>query len=682
MKPINCSGIYGGEDLAVEWWNNFQKFADTLKNSQTVPPAVKDHINSARKLFSLYAGNEDEIVPPAEQELKFLQAKVNTLHCEIKNLEEKLNSTKSGPFFKHFALSIDEGLKSLTDMAKIDDELPLIMDKWAPITMELDSIKSYTADLISKITEQEDKFIVLCNENAPRRSSAEKDSDLTPELTDFMWFIDRHIKNRYGIEHSLKTLNSNLNPKIVRKSGEVPSFKFRIEPIKVPHTYKIVATRSNQVSRLDQTIVDLLTQVPILKNRIVCEKYALKNKKVVPFVKMHSEKNQLGFFKQTPGGQIASKLFEILLDLLQSLEPLRVSVVQLINRSPLMDLEKVFENMNSDEVKGVIRKKFQSWLPGLNDDRQRIAQNKTHLMRQIRTIKTMNKFEQELQNELKRVSGSLKQVLALRFWVTKLLITVQKNNRVIESKALGKPKSPKNTLNVGINFTIGAHDPEQFLIDPEDIIADKESFQRTSKKDQWVSVNTSEKMLRMDRGDFYIILKDFFENNLNPLLKRFGFDDIEFMKELMPEVQERMEDEERIQQIRSGILGTTLSKADDFINSYRFHNLFRQFFQTSDYSKTQYLYREKFSLLSGEMAQSNISIIRIRYRRINVIKEEIELKIKQLKKHLHKTETPKNEIQLKIRYKHLKNLLPLLNTIIQVMQDANPTLEEAKIPER
>ncbi len=666
----------------MEWWNNFQKFADTLKNSQTVPPAVKDHINSARKLFSLYTGNEDEIVPPAEQELKFLQAKVNTLHCEIKNLEKKLNSTKSGPFFKHFALSIDEGLRSLTDMAKIDEEMPLTMDKWAPITMELDSIKSYTIDLISKITTQEDKFRALGNENAPRRSSTEKDSDLAPELTDFMWFVDRHIKNRYGLEYALKSLNSNLNPKIIRQPGEVPSFKFRIDPTKDPHIYKTVVTRSNQVSRLDQTIIDLLTQVPILKNRIVCEKYALKNKNVVPFVQMHSEKNQLGFFKQTPEGQIASKLFEILLDLLQSLEPLRMSVVKLINRSPLMDLERVFEDMNSDEVKGVIRKKFQSWLPGLNDDRQRIEQQKTHLMRQIRTIKTMNKFEQDLQRELKRISGSSKKVLALRFWVTKLLITAQKNNRVVESIALGKPKFPKNTLNVGINFTIGDQDPEQFLIDPKDIIADKESFQRTSKKDQWVSVNTSEKMLRMDRGDFFVILKDFFENNLNPLLKRFGFDGIEFMKELMPEVQERMEDEERVQQIRSGILGTTFAKADDFINSYRFHNLFRQFFQTPDYSKTQYLYREKFSLLSGEMAQSNLSIIRIRYRRVNAIKEEIELKIKQLKRHLHKTESPRNEIQLKIRYKHLKNLLPVLNTIIEVMQAANPTLEEAKVPER
>ncbi len=147
----------------------------------------------------------------------------------------------------------------------------------------------------------------------------------------------------------------------------------------------------------------------------------------------------------------------------------------------------------------------------------------------------------------------------------------------------------------------------------------------------------------------------------------------------MPEIQERLEDIERIEEIRSTILGTGILSMEDYVQNSKFHSIFRRYFQKADYDNFNYPEREKFSAIAEGLMHSNTSILQMKYRKVLSVKEEIEKRIEGLEEVVRSgsSESGKNEVKKQVHL-HL-NLNKILIKVLSIMELAKPSLEQVKL---
>jgi len=653
----------------IAWWSDFQRYADTLCKNKKLPETILGHIQSANRLFSLVQQHNNSLANLNEQDLDRLFTKVQQLLDEVHSLENRLKPPKVQEFFHHFAQTIEWGIQELRNSKEMQLAQRGQNEQLVDINLELQEINLQSQAFGHRLNKlaiayQKEKKI-------ESRQLAQRTSLVTSKLDTFLKEVDTWLQQRCGLTYLIGALHKNLDPKKIPQWDEALPIKIRVDPQESPHTFKAGMAQSNQVSKFDLPLIDIFTRVPQVSTPQEYRKFALQNKQISRFILNHTHPDQALKFTDIPTSQAASKLFDLFLELLASLTPLHQRVIALINQTPLKDLENSLSKASTEDCKTLLRYKFQSVLPGINDDHYRSKQKQSRVSRSIRTIKLMNAYEQKFQEALTSTTKDLKSILAMQIWFKKNIVTTLRDNRPSGKKAAPDPK-----LKVAISLTLGDERAEYFFIDPADILPAKAGIQRSSKKDQWINVTKSEQLLRIDRQDFFSILFNFCQDDLNPILRKHGLHEMDFKSQLMPEIKERIEDMDRINRIRSGILGTTFSSLKEFSANRHFHSDFFRYFQVKNTHKTQYPYREKFTQLAQEMRQCNPTVLQIKYQKILRIRQQIQEHIKNLTSALQRKDLTAQDENIEVLHHFYQSLRPILQRTLQVMEYSNPALKE------
>jgi len=661
--------------IKLDWWNDFQKYAEALSMNKSIPFVVVNHILATKRLFAVLKDHRHELDTFSYGDVANLLKQAKQLLKEIDSLEHQIKVPKVRIFFHKFLVTIENGLAELEllkeeeeEYSAIEDAEEFVPEKWEPITGKLQKIRVQIKRLTKEFIILERKYYEL--------SGVEEDS--SPEIKGFMSIVDQWLKHIYGLEYSINKLHQNLDPELDRQIGVAMPLKFRVESLKAPHLFKCVFAKSSHVSRMDQTILDVISQTPDCHTRKEWNDFALRQSKIINFIHQHSEPGKNLVFEEDPESRLAAKLYQTFLTLLEKIQPVQEWVIQLINQTPLQDLEKAMDGIKAEDCRSLFRFKIQSMLPGLNDDRFRAKQPDARSMRSIRTTMLCNGNTRKFQAALKEWTGDIKSLLSFKLWLRKAIVSVLLNNQgSVKSRGAGS-QNQEPTLNVPINLTLGDENITHYFVEEEDIISGKGGGQRSSKIGSWINVSSSESIHRINKQDFFLIIYDLCVENLNPATKKFGLSEIDFKKQLMPEINERIEDRERIEQIRSGMLGATIHSLKEYSESQDYHTLFRKYFQVGRYNQIQYPYREKFNLLANELYQVNPSILQIRFRKILTIQIQTKEKISSLSGILmRKTKSP-SMVEFKLEHEFLQEILPDLEKILEILEFVRPTLNDIR----
>ncbi len=273
-----------------------------------------------------------------------------------------------------------------------------------------------------------------------------------------------------------------------------------------------------------------------------------------------------------------------------------------------------------------------------------------------------------------------------------MLSSTIRNNRTLERKDRdSKEKNGKKTehqknshsfnrqITVGTSITIGEEDIGHFYISPDDIISSEVSLQRADRADKWIAVQKSEKSHRLFRKDFFAVIKHFINTDLNKALEKYNFRPIDLQNQLLPEIRERLDDIERIELIRSGILGTTITNLEDFRDNTDFHSTLRRYFQKPTYDNIHYPSSEKMSTVCRGLMNSNTSIMQMKYRRVLKVREEIEKRLKALKADSGLGMFSSEDEDFIDNYDHTKQLWNIIKKIQQIMIHSKPSLTDIKL---
>jgi len=620
----------------LDWWTDFQKYAEALGKNKNIPSVVIEHIIAAKRLFTILNEHREELDSFSSKDVDTLSKKSKQLLTEVLSLELHVTIPKVQTFFHQFALTIESGLSELwllqeQKVNRIDAKhLDFVPETWKPITERLQKIRIQSENLGKEFLVLESKYRELSVTKLPQGVQSESKSDSAPELTDFMSIVDLWLKHRYGLEYSIRVLHQNLNPELIRQIGGGMPLKFRVESQESPHLFKALIAKSSHVSKLDQTILDVISRTPDCQNRQQWNDFALQEKKIASFVQEHSEPGQQLEFDDDPISRIAAKIYQRFLRIMESLQPLQEWAINLIDQTPLQDLEKTIEEVKPEDCRTLLRYKIQSILPGINDDHYRAKQENARSMRSIRTTMLINSNTRKFQEAFEEMSPSFKSLLAFKLWLRKTLVNILRNNQGPVKSLGGTRQFQEPTINVPINLTLGEENIKHYFVDEVDITSAKGGAQRSSKGESWVKIITSEKLHRIIKKDFFSIIYDLCQENLNPAFEKLGLAPIDFKNQFIPEINERIEDKLRIDQIRSGMLGTTISSIHTFTENHDFHTLFRRYFQVAAYNQIQYPYREKFNLLADELSQANPTMLQIKFRKILTVQYQVEDQISKL----------------------------------------------------
>jgi hypothetical protein len=291
----------------------------------------------------------------------------------------------------------------------------------------------------------------------------------------------------------------------------------------------------------------------------------------------------------------------------------------------------------------------------------------------------MEDYERRFQKQKDGTLSSIKSTLAMSYWLRKMLTSVLRNNQLYKGAKSKGDQLSDDTVKVGISNTIGDEEISNFFINPDDIISAQGLIQRADRADRWMLVSKSEKMHRLHKKDFFSILQHFVQKDLNMILLDYGFREIDLRRQLIPELQERLEDIERIEAIRSAILGTGILSMEDYVGNTKFHNVFRRYFQKADYDNFNYPEREKFGAIAEGLMHSNTSILQMKYRKVLGVKEEMENRIKELKQIVRDRYNVEDRNEVKAQIQRTTGLNKILTKVLSIMILAKPSLQQVKL---
>jgi len=517
-------------------------------------------------------------------------------------------------------------------------------------------------------------------------------ADEADRLNGFLKIASYWLMRLHALEYSSDLLQENLDLDEYPLEKTPLPLQFRLEQGITQLTFRLVKASLKKPFPDDISILDVINDCYSIPVFLKDDKHLVDDPDVIRFLRLHSEKDNLLVFSQDKLSQIAQQMYHILVNSINDIKRLSKNVILLINKTPVQDLEHAFSDINPEECRSLLRKKFQSMLPGINERHYREKSKKEAPEQSIRTQETMEEYHRDFLELKEEIFGNLKTTMATSYWLRRMLISTLRNNFSLEQKKRETKPDEKETasetaqfdftnyLVVGISVTIGEEDISHFNIDPDDVISSQMSIQRADKADKWIAVRKSDKTHRLLKKDFFGVIKSFIDKDLNSALQTFGFREIDLNNQLLPEIHERLADEHRIEAIRSAILGTIITNLDEFRESSSFHSNLRRYFKKPEFDSIHYPEAEKLSAVARGLTHSSTSILQMKFRKVLKVKAEINDRLQQLN-HTLKNEplSKKQADDFREDLKQTKSLLAILNKVQQIMIFARSSLKDVKL---
>ncbi len=674
---------------AEHWWPEFRKYAQALEKIDRIPEVVSQNLHATIRLFSLLKKHGTESDPMFQGKIKTLRRAAETLVQEMEVLKQHAQNEQAKKFYAGFAGSIQQGLDALLSSSP-DGSKTVPRKADTETTPEETSLAN---DFGSQMYELKKQYLpIMTAQHEAKKEKGLKDTtaDEADRLDSFLGASEHWLKNLYALEYSKKILQENIDDKDTPVVKEPLPLQFRLERNKPSYTTRLIKASYQQPTPEDVTILDIINGCYKIPTFDRGGKTLLDDQEAIRFVRLHSKKDDLLNFRSDPLSQIASTMYDILMQAVAKIRQFSKDTITLINRTPMQDLEYAFAGINPDECRTLLRLKFNSLLPGINEDHYRASQKKKPAERSVRTIEAMEEYSRNFEKIKKVQLSSLKSNLAMFYWLRKMLTSVIRNNQVLMKKASEK-KEPQEKddkadvdftkwMLVGTSQTIGEEDIGNFYISPEDVIGSQMSIQRVDRTDKWIAVRKSEKMHRIRKRDFFLVVRKFIDTDLNPALRKYNLRSVDMQNQLLPEIHERLEDTHRVDLIRSAILGTVITNLEEFYEAKAFHRTIRRYFQKPDYDNIHYPAHEKLRQLASDIAHANTSILQMKYRRVLKVRGEIEEELKQFSNAADSepTSDSKNGEQTE-RENMIRNLQKIIKKVQEILIFAKPTLKDVRL---
>jgi hypothetical protein len=675
------------------WWPEFRRYAQALEKINRIPDVVIRNLHATTRLFMILKQQRSDSVSIAPGKIESLAKSTEELLQAMEVLKEHASQEQSKKFYTAIARTIQLGLTELNDSPLKN---PMGEVKTVPRSAKSEETTTETAlanQLGSRVYELKKQYLpVMAAQHEAKKEKGLKDSaaDEADRLEGFLEACEHWLKHLYALEYSKRVLQENIDDTQTPVVKEPLPLQFRLERNKPSYTTRLIKASYQQPTAEDVTILDIINvcfQIPTFDRG---GKTLIDDKDVIRFIRLHSKKDDLMNFRSDPLSKLAAEMFEILIQAVNEIKQHAKQTVALINQTPMQDMEYAFSGIIPDECRTLLRLKFNAMLPGMNEDHYRADQKKGPQERSTRTIEAMEEYNRTFGKMKKQQLSTLKSNLAMSYWLRKMLISVIRNNQNLKKKASekGEPQEKNdktavdysNWMLVGTSQTIGEEDIGNFYINPEDVISSQMSIQRVDRTDKWIAVRKSEKMHRIRKNDFFIVIRKFIENDLNPALERYKLRVIDLQNQLLPEIHERLEDSHRIDLIRSAILGTVITNLEEFFEATAFHKTLRRYFQKPGYDNIHYPAHEKLRQLASGVALSNTSILQMKYRRVLKVKSEILRELDRINSALKADgllETGKAELTK--RQQLLHNLQKIIKKVLDILNFAKPTLKDVRL---
>ncbi|MCP4757129.1 MAG: hypothetical protein GY866_40210 [Proteobacteria bacterium] len=687
-----------------DWWREFRKDSNAIGKLAKAVPVLAENLQVATRFFSWLNASEEKRAFVSPSEMVERVGKVEELLQEIRLLEENSSQEKSRSFYDKFAGAIESGLREARR------QIPALRDSMAPESASSDALVSESGgdEMVEETPESMSKanrlgeelfklrkqYVAIMEEQHQEKVAnglKETTADEADRLESFIEICDHWLKHLYALENSTRVLEENLADDRSPVVKDPLPLQFRLERNKPSHTVRLIRASYKHPTPEDVTVLDVINGCYKIPTFDRDGKLLIDEKDTIRFIRLHSEKDNLLHFKGDSLSGLASQMYDILVEIVQEIDRMFKGVIDLINRTPMQDLEHAFAGINPEECRSLLRQKFQAMLPGINEDHYHAGKNKAPQEHSVRTVEIAEEYERNFQKTKEAVLGGLKPTVATYYWLRKMLTMVIRNSRAqrkrqevedqanIDLSEKAEDRKKEDSMLVGTSLTIGDDDIANFYISPDDVISSEMSIQRADRADKWIAVRKSEKMHRLPKRDFFNIVQSFLETDLNAALKRFGFREVDLKNQLLPEIHERLGDEHRIELIRSGILGTTITNLEDFYENKEFHSTMRRYFQKPTYDNIHYPRREKLRLIATGLTYANTTILQMKYRKVLKVREEIDKKIKNLGLEIDEGVPESHEKSLQKQKKHALNLLKIIKRIQQIMVFAKPILSDVKL---
>ncbi len=673
-----------------DWWYLFLKHASSISKSETVPNKFTNRLNSSIKLFHLLVDNPSKLAAVDKKQLAILVTNTQALYKEVQQREMQTAHPVRRSFYNSFGKAIGEGLNHTRTLVKPGTITSVQTKSKRSISEAV--MKVYKATSFGKsMVDLKRKYIEVMeaqHQASKNKGLKETDADEADRLASFLEIAAHWLKRLHALEYAGDVLKENLEMEEYPLEKEPLPLQFRLEQDTSDLTFRLIRASLRKPFPEDISILDVINDcysIPIFMKEGM---QLVDNPEVIRFLRLHSEKDNLVIFKQDDLSHLAQQMYQILLNTINEIKRLFDLVVHFINHTPMQDLEHAFADINPEECRSLLRKKFQSLLPGINERHYRKETKNENAEQSVRTQETMEDYHREFLKLKEEIFGTLKTTMATSYWLRRMIMSTLRNNFTLEQKSKDKKAKDKkdglidfaNYVVVGISVTIGEEDIGNFYINPDDVKSSKLSIQRADKADKWIAVRKSEKTHRLLKKDFFGVIKNFIDKDLNPALSEYGFKQIELNNQLLPEVHERLADERRINDIRSAILGTIITNLEEFRESRGFHQTLRLYFKKPEYDNIHYPEAEKMSLVARGIMHSSTSILQMKYRRVLKVKDEIKERLQQLKSVISNEPLSSRQSEdFKEEIKQTTYLLGIIIKVQQIMIFARPSLKDVKL---
>lgn len=673
------------------WWPAFRKYAQAMEKIENIPEVMIRNLHATMRLFALLKKQTPDSSGSVPGKIEALAKSAEELLKGMTVLGQHASQEQSKKFYLAFTHTIQQGLKELDNSTLMEavGGTKTVPRKAAETTAEETSLTSRYGSQLYDLKKQYMPIMTARHEAKKKKGLKDTTADEADRLESFLGASEYWLKHLYALEYSKKVLQENIDDTETPVVKEPLPLQFRLERNKPTYTIRLIKASYQQPTPEDVTILDIINGCYNIPTFDRGGKTLLDDKEAIRFIRLHSKKDDLMNFRSDPLSQIASKMYDILINAINEIKQHAKETIALINKTPMQDLEYAFSGINPDECRTLLRLKFNSMLPGINEDHYRASQKKKRAERSVRTIEAMEEYNRNFEKMKKQQLSSLKSNLAMFYWLRKMLTSVIRNNQTLKKKEAEKGKAPEgeestqvdfNTwMLVGTSQTIGEEDIANFYINPDEVISSEMSIQRVDRTDKWIAVRKSEKMHRIRKKDFFYVVSQFIEKDLNPALQKFKLRPVDMQKQLLPEIHERLEDAHRIDLIRSGILGTIITNLEEFYEARAFHKTIRRYFQKPDYDNIHYPSHEKLRQLASDIAHANTSILQMKYRRVLKVQVEIAEELEKLNKTITEGSSEEGQNELASRQNLTRNLQKIIKKVREILIFAKPTLKDVRL---
>ncbi|NQU65378.1 MAG: hypothetical protein HQ517_14005 [SAR324 cluster bacterium] len=675
-----------------DWWLGFRKYSQALGKLNHIPEVITRNLHRTTRLFALLKEHRADAVSVVPEKIEGLIKSAEELLKEIETLKEHAHQQQSQKFYSAFSQIIAQGLRDLKASPLVAQQAITGMIPHKSTLAQTVQDFSQANQFGTQLYELKKKYIPIMAaryEGKAVQGAKHKTADEADQLEGFLDVSEHWLKHLYALDYSKRVLQENIDDKKSPVVKDPLPLQFRLERNKPAYTIRLIKASYQQPTSSDVTTLDIINacyEIPTFNRE---GKTLIDDPEVIRFIRLHSKKDDLMNFTSDPLSEIASQMYDILVRIIKEIQQSSKNTIALINRTPMQDMEYAFAGINPDECRTLLRLKFNTILPGLNEDHFRTSQKKTPREHSIRTQEATEEYKRNFKKMRDEQLSSLKSSLAMSYWLRKMLTSVIRNNQTLKKRATEDPTQPESKdpaaldfdkwMLVGTSQTIGEEDIANFYISPDDIIGTQMSIQRVDRTDKWIAVRKSEKMHRIRKQDFFFVVQSVIEQDLNPVLKNYNLRTVNLHRQLLPEIQERLGDERRIDLLRSGILGTIITNLDEFIEATEFHKTLRRYFKEPDYDNIHYPAHEKLRLLAGGLAYSNTSILQMKYRRVLRVMEEVKDALPRLDTAIQSASGISEKTELEERRKLTQKLQGIIRKVQEILLYAKPTLKDVRL---